>query len=907
MPVLASVNSVFRNLLRKQRVEQDLDDEMRSHLDLLTDEKIRHGMKPQEAARAARLELGGVEQIKERVRETRAGVWLETVWQDLRVGVRLLRKEPGFATVAVLTLALGIGANTAVFSVVNAVLLKPVSAPEPDRVVVFMDTNPTGSTSLASEIKFNVWIEQTGILQDVSAYRPGSLNLTGVDQPQKAYAIFVTENYFHLFGIRLAEGRSFASDEEQPNGASVVVLSDAFWKRAFGGDPHIVSKTISLNGSDYQVIGILARDTRTESLGPTNGPSLPESVPDVWLPFPIASNSSNQNHYFQAVGRLKPGVTLDSANAQLLLATQEFRRKFPTGLSTSRGDVFSVEPLRDLLVKRVRFSLLVLTGAVGFVLLIACANVASLLLARAVGRTHEIAVRSALGASRGRIIRQLLTESVVLSVGGAMVGVGLGLTGIRTLLALNPYDIPRIGINASNVALDWRILICTALVALIAGVLFGLLPALSASRTNLIENLQECGDRSGTSVRHRTALSFLVIGETCVAVVLLIGAVLLIRALIAVRSVNPGFDPHNVVTVHTTLDPHLAKVSTNNQIVEVAIRGLTALPGVEAAASANVLPLEGLFSSLPITVVGRPVAGPSPVAGHGNSHFMTISPGYFDVLKVPLIRGRLLTETDQIGAPGVAVINQAMARRFWPDDDPLSAQILIGQGVGPNTNEPPRQIVGIVADVHDDELDVNPEPAVYVPIAQRLAGGTQTTTLDRTWIIRVREKSPLLDSAIQNELRQAIGGLPVPPLRSMEEVTVRSTARQDFNMRLLTSFGCAALLIAAIGIYGLTAHTVQQRTREIAIRAAIGAQRREILTMVIGGAMKLALLGACIGVAAALGLTRFLTSFLFGVRPNDPVTFAMVAFTLLVAALLACYIPAWRATKVDPAVALRHQ
>ena len=362
MPVLASVNSVFRNLFRRQGVEQDLDDEIRSHVELLTDEKIRQGMNPREAGRAARLELGGVEHVKEQVRVARAGVWLETLGQDAHFGLRMLRKNPGFAAVAVLTLALGIGANAAVFSVVNTVLLKPVSAPEPDRVVIFMDTNPTGSTSLASEVKFNVWIEQTGIVEDVSAYRPGSLNLTGVDQPQKAYAIFVSEAYFHLFGLHLSQGRSFAEGEEQPNGASVVVLSDAFWKRALGGDPHIVGRTIALNGSDYQVIGILARDTQTESLGPTNGPALPESVPDIWLPFPIASNSSNQNHYFQAVGRLKPGVTLDSANAQLLLATQEFRRKFPNGLSTSRGDVFSVEPLRDLLVRRVRFSLLILPG-----------------------------------------------------------------------------------------------------------------------------------------------------------------------------------------------------------------------------------------------------------------------------------------------------------------------------------------------------------------------------------------------------------------------------------------------------------------------------------------------------------------------------------------------------------------
>ena len=830
---------------------------------------------------------------------------MRSLWQDLRHAARMLRKNSGFTASAVLTLSLGIGANTAVFSVVNAVLLRPVSAPEPDRVVVFMATNPAGSSSLASEIKFNIWSEQNNIFQDVSAYRPGSLNLTGVDQPQKADAIFVTEDYFHLFGLPLARGRSFTAEEEQSNNRNVVVVSDTFWKGALGGDPQMVGKTISLNGNTYEVVGILPGNIRMENVGPTNGPTLAETVPDVWLPFPIDPNSSNQNHYFQTVGRLKQGVTLAMANAQLQLATQEFRRKFPNGLSTSRGDVFSVQPFRDLLVKNVRPSLWLLAGAVSFVLLIACANVASLLLAQATGRTHEIAIRTALGASRGRIVRQLLTESALLSLLGAVFGLGLGLAGIHTILALNPYNIPRIGANASNIGMDWRVLTYTLLVALVTGVLFGLMPAFQVSRTDLSGSLKEGGRQTGAGLRQNKGRSLLVVSEISLSLLLLIGAGLLIRSLIALRSVNPGFDPHNVVTARTTLDPRLAKVSTIDQVVQGGVRRLRSLPGVEAVASTNLLPLGGLFASVPITVVGRPLSGPSPAAGHGNSRFMTISPGYFDALKIPLVRGRLFTDADGADAPSVAIINQAMARRFWPDGEPLNAQIFIARGVGPGFDEPARQVVGIVANIHDDELDRDPEPAVFVPIAQRLAA--QTTAVDRIWVIRVRAQSPSLDAAIQSELRQAIGGLPVPPLRSMEEVTVQSTARQDFNMRLLTIFGCAALVIAAIGIYGLMAFTVHLRTREVAIRMALGAQRTEILKMVIGGGMRLVLIGICIGVTAALGLTRFLSSILFGVNPTDPITFVSVVLILLGVALLALYLPARRAMRVDPVVALRYE
>jgi putative ABC transport system permease protein len=716
----------------------------------------------------------------------------------------------------------------------------------------------------------------------------------------------VTKDYFRLFGLPLAQGRAFEIDEEQPNGRNVVILSDAFWRRALGADPQILGKSISLNENPYEVVGILEAGIHMENVGPTNGPALAETVPDVWLPFQIDPNSSNQNHYFQAVGRLKPRVTLEMANAQLQLATKEFRRKFPNGISTSRGDVFSVQPLRDLLVKGVRRSLLILLGAVSFVLLIACANVASLLLAQAINRSDEISIRIAVGASRGRLIRQLLTESVFLWLLSAVLGLALGLAVIRALLVFNPYGIPRIGANASNVAINWQVLTFAVFVALMTGVLFGLIPSLRASRTDLSACLKAGGGQGGTGFWQNKARSLLVIGQTALAILLLVGAALFIRTLIAVRSVNPRFDARNVVTVRTTLDPRVAKVSTIDQINQRAIQRLNAIPGVEAVASANLLPLEGLFAALPITVVGRPLIA-SPAAGHGLSRFMTISPAFFNVLKVPLVRGRLFTDADGADAPGVAIINQAMARSFWPSEDPLNAQIFLGKGLGPNFDEAARQIVGIVADFHDNELDRDPDPAVFVPIAQRVAGQAQTAAVDRVWLIRVRARSASLDRTIQNELRQSIGGLPVPALRAMETVTMQSTARQDFNMRLLTAFGCVALIISAIGTYGLAAYTVHQRNRELAIRRALGAQKTNILRIVIGGAMSPALVGVVIGVVAALGLTRLLSSMLFGVKPTDPVTFVAVVLMLLAVALVACYIPARRVMRVNPAVALRHE
>ena len=815
---------------------------------------------------------------------------MESPGQDFKHSLRMFRRNPGFTITAVAALSLGIGAAVATFSVVNAVLLKPIPAPAPEEMVVFLSTSQGfPPAAYASDIKFNLWRRQTSVFQDVSGYHTGSSILTAIDQPQRVSLMAVTIDYFRLFGLNLAQGRSFILEEEQPNGRNVVVLGDEFWKRTFGGDPRIVGKLISLDDEAYQVIGILAAADRFES----------EESPDVWLPFPIHPASNNQVHYFQAAGRLKPGITLDMANAQLRGTTQEFRRRYPSALSTSRGDVFSVQPLQEFLVKDVRLSLLTLTGAVSLVLLIACANVANLLLIRAVGRSREMAIRLAVGASRGRIIRQLLTESLLLAAAGAVGGLALGAAGIRLLLAMNAVNLPRLGVSGANVAVDWRVLTFTVWTALVTGILFGLIPALQASRADLNSSLKESGGRSGSGLRQNKVRSIFAVSEISLAILLLIGAALLIRTWIALRAVNPGFDPRQVVTTRATLDPRLAKASGVDQIASDVLRRVDALPGVQSSALTGLLPLDGGFNSLTITIVGRPLIGLS----HGNSRWMTVSPGYFDVLKIPLIRGRLFTEGDRRDAAAVAIVNQAMARQFWPTADALNDQLVIGKGLGQNFEEPPRQVVGIVGDVHDDSLGRSPLPAVFVPLAQRPNG--RATGM---WIVvRTRGNSRGLGTAIQSEVGKATGGMPVPTIRSMQEILLQSTARQKFNMLLMTIFGSLALVLAAMGIYGLMAYYVQQRTQEIGIRMALGAQASEVRNMIVFHGMRLALMGVAIGVAGALGLTRFIASFLFGVQMLDPAVFLVVPMLLTGVAVAAVWLPALRASRVDPLRALRHE
>ncbi len=811
------------------------------------------------------------------------------LWNDVKHALHLFVKSPGFTIAAVAALALGIGANTAIFTVVNAVLLKPLTYPDADRIVQFLLTSPDGSGAGASIPKFQNWQRQTSVFKEVAAYDFGGpgFNLTG-DRPEQVHGLHVSEGYFRLFGAPVALGRTFTQQEDSPNGGNVVVLSYGLWQRKFGGNPNIVGTALSVGNEPYTIVGVLGQNFATD----------PEA--DIWFPFQFEPNSTNRAHFFIAAGMLKPGVSLEQANAQMKLASAEYHRADPK--ENPQGG-FAVQPLRDSIVSDVRSSLLVLLGAVGMVLLIACANVANLLLVRATGRKREFAIRAALGASRARIVRQLLTESVLLSIFGGVLGLILGYVGVRALLAVSPAGLPRIGENGSAVGIDWRVLGFTLAISFLTGVLFGLFPALSASRTDLNSSLKESSNRSGTGFRQSKTRSLLVVTEVALALVLLVGSALLIRTFIALRGVNPGFNPHNVLTMEMSLTgDRFQKTAAVGQLSRDGRERLNALPGVEASASTCCLPLEGGFG-LPFTIAGRPLGKDGP-PGAG---WMNVSPGYYSVFKIPILRGRDFTDKDTTGAPGVVIINQAFAKQFFPNENPIGQQITIGKGVGPEFDEPARQIVGVVGDIHDGGLNRDPRPVMTVPQAQVTDGITALNARIGPvgWLVRTHGDPHQAITAVTEQLRQASGGFPVARIRPMDEIVVRSTARESFNMMLLTIFGGVALVLAAIGIYGLMAYSVQQRTQEMGIRMALGADRATIRKLVVWHGMRLAVVGVVLGIAASFGLTRLIASFLFGVKRWDPAVFITVPLILSAVALLAVWLPASRASKLDPMKALR--
>jgi putative ABC transport system permease protein len=815
--------------------------------------------------------------------------------RDARHSLRMFRQSPGFTVAAVAALALGIGANTAIFSIINVVLLKPVPFPEVDRLVVFQTTGPEGGFNAGSPAKFQHWREQTSIVEAVSAYTSNVVNLTTGGFPEQIRAGRVSADYFRLFGAPVYRGRTFTVDEDRPGGDRAVVLSYALWTRRFGSDPRIVGKPVSIGGDPYVVVGIIGPAFDVSDFGP---------APDVWLPFQLNPQTTDQGHYFQAAGRLKPGVTLEQAQARLKLSAAEYNRKFPNALQ--RDTFFSAEPLRDALVANVRPTLWLLLGAVSFVLLIACANVANLLLARATTRKREIAVRAAIGAGRGRIIRQLLTESVMLSFAGGALGLLLGTIGIRALLAVNTAGLPRVGENGAVVTVDWRVLAFTIALSIATGILFGLIPALHASRADLSTTLKEGAGRSGSGFRQNKTRAVLVVVEVALALVLLIGSALLVRTAVALRTVDPGFDANNVLTMRMAMSaPKYLKSEGVDQAIRVGTERLRALPGVVAASAACCVPLEGGYG-LPFRVVGRPLQeGPF----HGNGGWLTVSPGYFEVFRIPVKRGRAFTDRDTATSPAVVVINEAMAKQFWPKGDPLSDRLVIGRGIMREfADEPERQVIGVVANVRDGGLNNDPQPTMYIPQAQVPdpvnALNVQITPM--AWIVRTRTDPYASSVAIQETLRQATG-LPVSEVRTLDEVMTRSMSRQQFNMWLMTVFGIVALVLAAIGIYGLMAYSVEQRTQEIGIRLALGAKVTEVKRMVVMQGMRLALVGVAVGTAAAFGLARAIASFLFGVQSWDPAVFVGAPAVLTLVALLAAWVPARRASRVSPIEALRYE
>ena len=864
------------------------------------DNNIARGLSPEEARRQARLRFANPAVTSEAAWESRSFSWLEDAWRDLRFALRSLAKVPSFAAIAILVIAVGIGANTAVFSVINTVLLKPLSYPDPNSLVFLMNTGPQGSFPGANVPKFNIWHQQTRIFDAVAAFDQAGagINLTGGTDPEQLQGLHVTADYFRLFGAPVLAGRTFTAAEDSPNGGRVAVLSYGLWKRRFGGNSNVIGSNIQLDGQPYQVVGVIERGFTTQLLCG----DCPAA--DLWLPFQFDLNSRDMAHYFQVGARLKPGVTLQAANAELKLAADQYRSTYPGSLGPKAG--FGVEPFQEVIVGDTRLSLLVLLGAVSFVLLIACANVANLLLIRATARQRELATRSALGAGRGDIIRQLLTESLTISLAGGLLGLVIGYVGVRLLLAMSPGDIPRIGPDGSAVGLDVNVLLFTFGVSVLTGILFGLFPAVSSARINLVTALKESTSQGGVGFRTGKVRSLLVISEVALALVLVVGAGLLIRTFMKLQAVDPGFDSHNVLTMAMSLTgERFQKTAGVAQLLRDGTERVNSVPGVTKAAAACCLPLQGGFG-LPFDIVGRP-KGKDP--NSGGAGYLPISWGYFDVFKVPILRGRNFTQQDDGSAPGVVIINQAMAKKYWPNSDPLNDRLLIGANVGPVFVEPARQIIGVAGDMRDNGLNRDPAPTMYIPVAQM---PDKVTALNSRiaplwWIVRSQQEPHPLAKPISIALRDASGGLPVAHVRTMDEIVVNDTSRQRFNMLLLTIFGASALLVAAIGIYGLMAYSVQQRTQELGIRMALGAQASTIRNMVIRQGMVLATIGIAIGAGGALWLTHFLKSFLFGVTAIDPTAFVATLLLLVAVALLAVWFPARRATRVSPITALRFE
>jgi predicted permease len=820
-----------------------------------------------------------------------------TLRADIRYALRMLRSNPAFTAIAIAALALGIGANTAIFTVVNSVLLQPLPYPDPNRLMQVTRKYPNGEGDSISIPKYMIW-RQNDVFESMTLFGQGGpgLNLGAGDRPEQAKAVQVSEGYFRVFATAPAIGRTFTTAEDLPNGPPVMILSYGIWQSRFGGDPQILGRSIPLDGKPATVIGVMPRDF------------VPDPPADLWTPLQADPASTNQGHYLRVVGRLKPGVTVEQANSAMKVVGERFRAANPKWMD--KHESVGVVPLRDATVGSVRTALLILTGAVGFVLLIACANVANLLLARAAARQKELAVRAAIGASRARVLRQLLTESLILALMGGALGFLFGSWGVRVLLAFSPGEIPRLteadGIRTAIPALDWRVAAFTMAVAFGTAIVFGLLPALQTSNPDLAGTLKDAGGRAGVSRAQNRARSVLVASEIALALVLLIGASLLIRTFSALRATDPGIDARKVWTFETAMGATYSSTAKLENLATQATRRLESLPGVEAAASMIVLPVSNGID-LPFTIAGKPPQGGNQY--NGDEQWRSVSPRYFDVFRIPVLRGRAFRETDTGSSARVVIINEAMAKKYWPKEDALGQVITIGKGLGPEFEEAPRQVVGIVGSVRETGVRNGIVGVMYVPQSQQQEGLTKlaASVLPLAWAVRSAADPASLRAAIAREVRSVDGRLSLANERPMQQVIAKTIARQDFNMMLLTVFAAVALLLAAIGVYGVMAYSVERRTQEMGIRMALGAARGDLLRLVLGYGMKLAAAGVVVGLGLAYATTRLLESLLFNVKAADPLTFAGVAIVLTLVALLATWVPARRAAAIAPSEALRYQ
>ena len=806
----------------------------------------------------------------------------DEMFQDLRYGIRMLRKNPGFTAIATIILALGIGANTAIFSVVNAVLLRPLPYPGSERLMqVGRGFAGTQEADALSEQKFAFIRTQIDSFEALTATQGMGSNLYLSDDNQIEYisGLIVSGEFFHVLGVSPATGRGFTQEEDSASGPRVVILGDGLWKRRFGGDNEIIGKDIAINGAGYTVVGIMPAGF--EYFG----------FQDVIVPMRINPARQNEGHNWTVIGRLKPNVTRSSARAELDAAFEKFRAAYPRQVQDK--EFFGVVSWQRTMTSSVRELLLILLGAVSFVLLIACINVANLQLTRAVGRQKEIAIRAALGAGRARLLRQLLTEGLTLAMLGGVLGLLVAIWAMNTMLSLIPPEmLPR----AHEVSLDARVL-CFALgTSLLTGIVFSLAPALQTRRLDLNRTLREGGGKSGAGAARGRLRSGLVIVEVALALTLTVGAGLLLRTFANLRGIDPGFDAHNVLTFE--MAPRSNSYNTVAQLNELsgrALERLRSLPGVEAAAVTNRLPLAGWFN-LPYKLGDQK-------DWSGSTEYRLITPDYFQVMKMTMRQGREFNERDTAGSEPVIIVNEAFARRNYQSDSPIGKQLCVGCEYG---DPAMRSLVGIVNDTKQRNLSVSAPPTIFIPIAQA-AEGVKQIVRQPTFAMRVAGDPVMLTASVQHEMRALEPAAPLRNLRTLEDLVGASIAPQRFNLSLLGIFAGLGLLLAAIGIYGVMSYGVTQRTHEIGIRMALGAQSNDVMGLVVRKGMLLAGAGVALGLLASFGLTRLLKSLLFGVSPTDPATFAAIAILLGFVALLACYLPARKAMKVDPMLALRHE
>jgi putative ABC transport system permease protein len=876
----------LRSLFWRLRVDQELDDELRNHVARKTEENITKGMTPEDARRAALLEMCGIERAKEECRDARHVNWLQDLAQDLRYGLRMLRRSPGFTLVAVLTLGLGMGANTAIFSVVDGVLIRALPYTQPNRLVGITDSYPQGAL---------VAMQSNLHSMEVAGYEDGrELNLTGLGDPVRLYGTAVSANFFSLLGVRPDLGRTFLIGEDQPGKDDVVILSHALWQDKFGGDPRVIGRSVTWEGESRQIVGVMPQ-----------GFQFAASKAQFWVPLHLDSRTLGAywgSGFMPVVGRLKAGVTREQACAELQADIPQMRMMFPWKMPDALWAGSSVVPLQAILVGDVAPKLTILLGATCLVLLIACVNVANLYLARASVREKEMSVRAVLGAGRWRIGRQLLTESIVLAICGGGVGLLFARKGLSWLQLILPADTPRLG----SISVDWRVMAFTAGIAVTAGLLFGVAPAFHASRSDLSRSLKT-GLQHSMAATSRHVRSALVITEVALAVVLVISAGLLVKTLWELAHVYPGFRSESVLTARITpSEAFCADFERCRSFYNELLERTRALPGVVDAALTDVLPLEGRLSGFAAGLEDHPQdpREPAPVL------FETIiTPGYVRLMGIPLLRGRAFSTADSApDAPPVALITAATARKYWPNQDPIGKHLKRVWASDWTT------VVGVVGDIHEYSLAAKlpdyADGAIYEPYgngvrdAARLSMAQPT---EMTLLLRVTTDQASIASQSRDAVSSLNPDVPVSRIQTFEAVISESQSGSRSTASLFSIFAALALLLGAIGIYGVVSYSVEQRTAEIGLRVALGAGPNNILRLVIGQGARLSLAGVAMGIAGACGVTRLISGFLFGVSPTDPITFAAVALLLVGVSALACCIPARRAMRLDPMVALRHE